>query len=132
MPELETKMTILEVEKGSLIKANIEMTSILKAKEDEIMTKWRDVFIKKTRKENSNDIWKDAYIMTKYLKGCIKLQIAIWKRELKQKMLLLKGCKKKNKRIYSPLCRTSQNYLNIALLCMILWYMHHIELVERG
>ena len=39
MLELETKMTILEVEKGSLIKANIEMTSILKAKEDEIMTK---------------------------------------------------------------------------------------------
>ena len=56
MPKLETKVTILEAEKESVIKANVEMKSSLDANEDAIITNWRDVVIKKTPKENSNEV----------------------------------------------------------------------------
>ena len=40
-------MLILEVEKESLFKVNVEIKSSLGVKEDVIMTKWRDVLIEK-------------------------------------------------------------------------------------
>ena len=37
------------------------------------------------------------------------------------KMLFLEGCKRRNRRMHSPLLETSQHSLNITLLCMTLW-----------
>ena len=41
----------MEDEKESLIKANIEIKSTFEAKEDAIMTKWREIFI-----SNANEV----------------------------------------------------------------------------
>ena len=38
---------------------------------------------------------------------------------------MFEGCKNKNQRMHSPLSK-------IALLCMVLWHLKHIKLVERG
>ena len=43
----------MEDEKESLIKANIEIKSRFEAKEDAIMTKWRDVLIKKNAHDSN-------------------------------------------------------------------------------
>ena len=56
MFEWETKMLILEVEKESLIKVNVEIKSSLGIKEDVIMIKWRDGLIEKIHEENVNEV----------------------------------------------------------------------------
>ena len=66
MPEIERKMTSLEEEKEMLMRANAEMKSTLEAKEEVLMTKWKDVLLREAPKidlvvPNANVDAKEQY-----------------------------------------------------------------------
>ena len=46
MPEIERKMTSLEEEREMLMRVNVETKSMLEAKEEVLMTKWKDVLFR--------------------------------------------------------------------------------------